>query len=214
MSAQREVQLPEASVISGTAEAERAQVGGVMGGLRRIGTFIASPRYRPFHFVIISFALILHLITHYATYLDATRSLVTDLPYFRLHVLHEMEFLLIIVYTGVVFGVKGGLMAVGISAITSVPFLFQADIIGYRAAPGEMRDSALQVSVMLLMGVLMVGLVEADKKRRQAVNTARAMQELDQLKTNFLSMASHELRTPISTIFGFADLLETSNPSE
>jgi signal transduction histidine kinase len=118
------------------------------------------------------------------------------------------------VYAGVVFGVKGGLIAMAASALTSVPFLFQAQIIGYTAAPGELRDSTLQVSVMLLMGILMVGLVEADRKRRQAVHTARAMEELDKLKTNFLSVASHELRTPISTIFGFADLLETSNPSE
>jgi hypothetical protein len=63
-----------------------------MGGLRRLGMFIAAPRYKQFHLVIISIALLLHLATHYATYLDATRSLVTDLPYFRLHVLHEMEF--------------------------------------------------------------------------------------------------------------------------
>jgi len=185
-----------------------------MGGMRRFGTFMVGPRYRPVHLAIITFALLLHLATHYATYLDTTRSLVSGLPYFRLHILHEMEFLLIIVYAGVVFGVKGGLIAVGISAVTSIPFLFQADIIGYRAAPGEMRDSALQLSVMLLMGVLMVGLLEADRKRRQAVSTAREMEELDKLKTNFLSMASHELRTPISSIFGFADLLETSNPSE
>jgi len=190
------------------------QGGGVTGGLRRLGTIIVAPRYKHFHFVIITFALLAHLATHYATYLDATRSLVIDIPYFRLHILHEMEFLLIIVYAGVVFGVRGGLIAVGLSAVTSIPFLFQADIIGYPRDPGEMRDSVLQVSVMLLMGILMVGLLEADRKRRKAVDMARAMEELDKLKTNFLSMASHELRTPISTIFGFADLLETSNPSE
>ena len=209
-----EVRLPDAAVVPGAPHTEKMQGGGMRGGLRRLGTVLVAPRYRPFHFVIITLALLLHLVTHYASYLDSTRSLVYEIPYFKLHVLHEMEFLLIIVYAGVVFGLKGGLAAVGVSAITSIPFLFQADIIGYQAAPGELRDSIIQVSVMLFMGILMVGLLEADRKRRQAVNTARAMEELDKLKTNFLSMASHELRTPISTIFGFADLLETSNPSE
>jgi signal transduction histidine kinase len=33
--------------------------------------------------------------------------------------------------------------------------------------------------------------------------------EVDRMKTEFLSTAAHELRTPIASIFGFAELLQT-----
>ena len=36
------------------------------------------------------------------------------------------------------------------------------------------------------------------------------LRELDQLKTEFVSMVSHDLRTPMATIAGFADTLRTS----
>jgi signal transduction histidine kinase len=45
---------------------------------------------------------------------------------------------------------------------------------------------------------------------RREQETARRLQEVDALKTDFLSTASHELRTPVTAIRGFATILEGS----
>ncbi|HEY9857583.1 MAG TPA: AAA family ATPase, partial [Stenomitos sp.] len=53
-----------------------------------------------------------------------------------------------------------------------------------------------------------------DLEERVAERTAELKQaydqlkEVDQLKTNFLSLVSHELRTPLTTILGYAEFLE------
>ena len=38
----------------------------------------------------------------------------------------------------------------------------------------------------------------------------RKLQELDKLKSNFLSLATHELRTPLSVILGYNAMLADS----
>ncbi len=118
----------------------------MLGKLFSFGTwedFLASPRYRTSHAVIITLALFLHLALHYATYVPALREPLGNLPYFRLHVLHEAEFLLIVLYAALVFRIKGGLTAVAVTAVTSVPFLLTPYIFGRDPRPDEIRDLAI-----------------------------------------------------------------------
>jgi signal transduction histidine kinase len=166
------------------------------------------------HGAIIVAALLIHLATHYATFVPALRPILGGLPYFRLHVLHEAEFLLIIVYAGVVFGLKGGLVGILITALTSIPFIYHPLFFGRQPDPNETRDLVIQVGAILVMGLLMVALYETEAKRRQAEGQARVLREADTMKTNFLSIASHELRTPLTSLVGFSELLMTLDPPE
>ncbi|MDP2938917.1 MAG: HAMP domain-containing sensor histidine kinase [Candidatus Omnitrophota bacterium] len=45
-------------------------------------------------------------------------------------------------------------------------------------------------------------------------NKEQKIQELDKLKSNFLSMVSHELRTPLTTIQGYISFLRSQKPGE
>jgi tRNA A-37 threonylcarbamoyl transferase component Bud32 len=120
--------------------------------LSKAADFLTNPRYHTVHAIIITFALLVHLATHYGVYYPPLRETLGNLPYFRLHVLHESEFLLIIVYSTVVFRWKGGLTAMFITAITSIPFTVSPYIFGRAPEVDQLRDNSVQVAFIMLMG--------------------------------------------------------------
>ena len=173
---------------------------------------LIDPRHRWCHVAIITVALAVHLSLHYATYLPALRGPLDNLPYFRLHMLHEAEFLLIIAYAGVVLGLRAGIVTLVITAATSVPFILTPYTFDRAPRTNEIRDLALQVGFILLMGLLIVLLYDRDKSRRLAESTASALREVAQLRNNFVAIASHELCTPLTALYGFSELLVTRQP--
>jgi hypothetical protein len=133
----------------------------------RVGAFLVDPRYRTAHAIILTTVLLLHLTTHYATYVPALRSALGSLPYFGLHVLHEAEFLVVIVYASAVFRLMGGLVAVGVTALTSVPFLMTPLFFGRDPRPGEIRDLATEVGLILVLGIIVAMLYELVSRERE-----------------------------------------------
>lgn len=168
-----------------------------------------DPRYRRLHVIFIAVALALHLAMHYATYWAPSRELVAGLPYFRMHVLHEAEFLLVVAYAGVVVGLWGGLIAIAVTGLTSIPFIAGPLIMPTAYGRATVEDQALQVGLVMFMGLMITLLYDRDKRRRQAEQDALMLREVDRVKNNFMSMAAHELRTPLTTLFGFSELLLT-----
>jgi signal transduction histidine kinase len=173
----------------------------------KLAHVLIDPRYKRLHLVIIAVALVTHLGLHYATYIPALREPLGGLPYFRLHVLHEAEFLLIVAYAGIVLGLRAGMAAVVLTGLTSIPFILTPYIFGRDPRPGEIRDLSIQVGFILVMGMLMILLYDRDQRRREAENNRDALREIDQVRNNFMSMAAHELRTPMTTVMGFSELL-------
>lgn len=173
---------------------------------------LLDPRRRRLHVAVIALALIVHLSTHYATYVPALRQPLGSLPYFRLHVLHEAEFLAIIAYAGVVLGLRSGLVAVAFTAVTSVPFILTPYIFDRAPRANEIRDLAIQTVAVLLMGVFITVLYDRDKRRRAAEAHATSLREVDRVRNNFVSMAAHELRSPLTSVAGFTDLLLRRDP--
>lgn len=177
--------------------------------LRRAATKLIDPRYRRLHLVVVVVALAVHSATHYATFVPALRPIFSSLPYFRLHALHEAEFLLIIAYAGVVLGLRAGLVTLFITAATSVPFILSPYVFGRDPRPNELRDLSIQVGLILVMGLLIILLNDRDQRRRAAEAQGQTLREVDRVRSNFMSMAAHELRTPLTTLVGFTDLLLT-----
>ncbi|MBI2170565.1 MAG: hypothetical protein HYU30_00865 [Chloroflexi bacterium] len=187
---------------------------GVSDSFERGLGYLTDPRFRRTHGVIIVVALVLHLATHYATYFPQMRQILGTLPYFRLHAIHEAEFLLIVVYAGIVFGMKGGLLALLTTVISSIPFIFTPYIFGRSPQPNEIRDLVLQVAIVLTMGFLIVLLYGTESRRRRAETQAVILLETDAVKNEFLSMASNAFRMPLTTLYGFSELLLTQDVSE
>ena len=132
----------------------------------RWSSFLTSPRYRTLHVVIITVALLVHLAFHYATYYPPLREPLAGLPYFRLHSLHEAEFVFIIVYASLVFRLMGGLIAIIITAISSIPFAVTPYIFGRAPKTDELRDLVIQVDFILLMSFAIVLLYEFVARER------------------------------------------------
>ncbi|MDA1035615.1 MAG: HAMP domain-containing sensor histidine kinase [Chloroflexi bacterium] len=168
---------------------------------------LIDPRYKRIHIAVIVGALFVHLSLHYATYVPALREPLRGLPYFRLHILHEAEFLLIVAYAGVVVGLRAGVIAIVTTGVTSIPFILTPFIFGRDPRPGEIRDLAIQVGFILAMGLLMILLYDRDQRRRLAESNSTTLREVDLLRNNFISMAAHELRNPMTSVIGFSELL-------
>ena len=175
---------------------------------------LIDPRYRRVHVAVIGAALVLHLSLHYATYLPALREPLGGLPYFRLHSLHEAEFLLIVAYAGVVLGLRAGLIAVAITGATSIPFILTPYIFGRAPRSGEIRDLAIQVVFILAIGLLITLLYDRDQRRRAAESHSDTLREVDRVRNNFMSIAAHELRTPMTSLLGFSELLMERDVSQ
>jgi signal transduction histidine kinase len=74
----------------------------------------------------------------------------------------------------------------------------------------ERADEALGRERLLLLGRLadQISLVvQASSLRIHQEETLRRLQELDEMKSDFVAITSHELRTPLSAIRGFVDSL-------
>ncbi len=69
----------------------------------------------------------------------------------------------------------------------------------------ELNDS-LQGRVARATGDLQNRVQELDEAKRELQSSYEKLQELDQLKSQFLSIASHELKTPITAMSGFVQI--------
>ena len=95
--------------------------------------------------------------------------------------------------------------------------------------PAVVSVTALQDAANAIIGYLLIGTdntarrqVEAERQRLDAVlkdshleleKAKVAAEEANQAKSEFLSCMSHELRSPLNAVLGFAQLMETGTPS-
>lgn len=74
---------------------------------------------------------------------------------------------------------------------------------------GSLIFRLLFAGLVIFLGVLLIRSVSKEIRQREELEAANLrLQELDRQKTDFLSIASHQLRTPLSILNGYLGLLE------
>ena len=86
-------------------------------------------------------------------------------------------------------------------------------LIGYTVSRGESSKepvvliSAAFLAILSLVFYFVYQLRRSFKEIKEHENKERALRDIDRMKTQFISTAAHELRTPLSSVLGFAELL-------
>ena len=73
---------------------------------------------------------------------------------------------------------------------------------------GEIFVDSMILAVMVVFGVLLIrSVIREVKQREQLEEMTKKLKNLDKLKDEFISMAAHELRTPITAIKGYLSMI-------
>jgi signal transduction histidine kinase len=100
-------------------------------------------------------------------------------------------------------------LAAGTRSALAIPLIVGDQLLGVldlqSDTPNRFSEDDVRIHTTLAAQVA-VALQNAQLYARQ-LETAKRLQEVDQLKSEFLASMSHELRTPLNSIIGFADVL-------
>jgi K+-sensing histidine kinase KdpD len=101
----------------------------------------------------------------------------------------------------------------GIRSYLAVPVVASGHIVGVLQIDSGERDafSEEQRSMVASLAPLMGSAIQNAKIFAAELAIADRTREVDRLRSNFLSITTHELRTPLSALVGFAELLSRSD---
>jgi signal transduction histidine kinase len=151
-----------------------------------------SSQKRYYLFSIITSVLFITYL-HYSTGLEA-------------HALHSIyaELYYIPILLGALFGLKGAIMTYLFVSALYLPFIF----LSWTTTSLFLLDKLMHLSFTGLFAFLAGLLVDRERKyQKQLEKDKMELEKLDKLKSSFLSNISHELRTPMTSITGYAELL-------
>jgi two-component system, OmpR family, phosphate regulon sensor histidine kinase PhoR len=102
------------------------------------------------------------------------------------------------------------LIRMGTTAILSTPLEWGDELLGVVTFHSQFPRKWSQSDIALIEAAAREVAIAIDHARRyrEAVQTAEKLRELDQMRSDFVSMVSHELRSPMTVVAGIADILE------
>lgn len=157
--------------------------------------------------VVVSFSLILIFILFFVVVLNMS-SFVFLGPLFLLFLLGSIAYSIV---KHKLFNVK--VVATNVLVITVLIILF-SKVFAVESLIGIIID-AIVFMLVLIFGVLLIKSVGREVEQREKLekltkeleSTNKKLKELDHLKSQFLSFASHQIKTPLAAIKGFASLI-------
>ena len=143
---------------------------------------VNDPSSRNLHGAVISLVLVLHLALHYSMFVPVLREQLVDSLFYQVHQMLETYFLIFVVYAALVFRLKGGGIALVVTAMTFFPELLAGNIAALNSWTGEGRDMAIQIGLLLMVGSLIVVFQEIlAREREQRTGLKAAVDEANQL---------------------------------
>jgi len=102
------------------------------------------------------------------------------------------------------------LIRMGTTAILSTPLEWGDELLGVVTFHSQFPRRWTHSDIALIEAAAREVAIAIDHARRyrEAVQTAEKLRELDQMRSDFVSMVSHELRSPMTVVAGIADILE------
>lgn len=169
-------------------------------------TWLTDPQNRTTHLVIMVVVWAVALTVHYISYLPPLSERLGDLRFVWLHVVHQAVFVLLVIYCSLVFRLKGGLIAVALTSLASLPLVFRSYLFGIQPHSQETLDLLMQVAFIVFMGTLATVLYEAVSSERErfavlASQVEQANREL-QTKSRELEQVIQELQSSRRRIVG------------
>jgi signal transduction histidine kinase len=101
--------------------------------------------------------------------------------------------------------------------LLAVPMVVRGRTIGVLETVNKQNDADYteeDVKMVEILAALAAIAIEGWRLQDEAQKAQKAAQEAEQMKTNFVAVAFHELRTPLGVILGQAALLQDSLPPE
>jgi signal transduction histidine kinase len=97
----------------------------------------------------------------------------------------------------------------GLTSMLSVPLTWNDIIVGVLNVQtvATRRYTQREITLMVTIAALLAGIVEKGHLQREQERQLETLQQLDEARAELLSLVTHELRTPLSVVRAYIDLL-------
>jgi signal transduction histidine kinase len=97
----------------------------------------------------------------------------------------------------------------GLTSMLSVPLTWNDIIVGVLNVQTveTRRFTQREITLMVTIAALLAGIVEKGHLQREQERQLETLQQLDEARAELLSLVTHELRTPLSVVRAYVDLL-------
>jgi signal transduction histidine kinase len=97
----------------------------------------------------------------------------------------------------------------GLTSMLSVPLTWNDLVVGVLNVQtvATRRFTPREVNFMVTIAALLAGIVEKGRLQREQEHQLGQLQQLDEARAEILSLVTHELRTPLSVVRAYVDLL-------